>query len=243
MLLDHIVHFVDKRPKEAAEFWQQKGYHAIVGGQHLKWGTYNALLYSKDCYIEWLALENLEVAKSANHPLVDLFLYNERGFGTICIRTRSIAQLNERLLAEGIETSGVMDAERRTDAGDLIRWKLLFIKEAVSDRLPSPFFIEWEESDETRFDSLRATGAMTPDNESMEIETCVFGVQDIEGSEKKWRTILGGALQLENCVLEFQKTKQPKERLEQVRFKGGTQKLLFEEGVYYMPPTGNNKEG
>ena len=243
MLLDHIVHFVGKSPQEASEFWRQKGYHAIAGGQHLNWGTYNALLYTKDCYIEWLALENPEVAKSADHPLVDLFLHDKRGFGTICLRTDSIAQVNERLLTEGIETSGVLDAERRTGNGDLIRWKLLFIKEAVSDRLPSPFFIEWEEGDETRYESLRSTGAITPANENTEIEACVFGVQNIESSEEKWRMILGGTLQLDNCRLEFQKAEQLKERLEQVRFKGGTQKLVFEEGVYYMPPSGNNKEG
>ncbi|RNF39224.1 VOC family protein [Planococcus salinus] len=241
MYLDHVVHFVDKTPQQTADFWQRLGYPALVGGQHLKWGTHNALLYGKDCYIEWLAIRDLQTAEDANHPLVNLFLNDRKGFGTVCLRTASIAEVNERLLADGIRTSGVMDAERQTSTGDLIRWKLLFIEEPISEGLPAPFFIEWEEDDETRYENLRSAGMASPASESMEIERCVFGVHDTEASEERWRTILGGDLQLENCLLTFQQTDRPQERLEQVRFKDGTQKVAFEEGVYCLPPSGNNK--
>lgn len=243
MYLDHIVHFIEMEPEEAVTEWKTQGFHAAKGGRHMNWGTHNALLYLKDQYIEWLAIEKIAIAEEADHPLTQLLLHDKKGFGTVCLRTEEIEQLDERLKAEGIETTGVLDAERKTESGDLIKWKMLFIKEPVSDSLPFPFFIEWGESDDARYEGLRKRGAIRPENEKLSIERCVFGVRDPEASAEKWRTVLG-ALRLSNCQFEFQKTDKGKERLECVFFADGTRELSFEEGVYYVPNEGNgNKQG
>ena len=100
MYLDHIVHHVTKTPSEVAIDWSKKGLHAVIGGQHTHWGTYNALLYTKTSYIEWLALEHKEIAENANHPLINLLLHDLKtapGFGTICIRTTTIDELCQQL--------------------------------------------------------------------------------------------------------------------------------------------------
>ncbi|HSI66476.1 MAG TPA: VOC family protein [Planococcus sp. (in: firmicutes)] len=235
MLVDHIVHFISKKPEEAATYWMNLGYGAAVGGQHVNWGTKNSLLYMKDCYIEWLALENPTVASNADHPLTDWLLYERSGFGTICFRTDDLNGLDQRLKGQGFETTGVLDAERLTASGEKIQWKMLFLIEEVSDHLPNPFFIQWQESDEKRFEKLRASGMLVPESEELEIEKCIIGVADVEANEEKWRKLLGGDLQLTNGKIEFRKTDRTKERLEEVHLRGGTANLEFEEAVYRLP--------
>lgn len=235
MKLDHIVHFVRENPQETVTYWQEKGIHAAKGGRHLNWGTENVLLYLKDCYIEWLSIEKEEVALQADHPLTHQLLYDQVGFGTICLRTDNIQVLNDDLRKQGMDTSGVLTAERQTESGELIKWKMLFIKEQVSDKLPAPFFIEWQKTDAQRYQKLRDNGAIQALNETLTIERCVFGVWDTEKATTAWKTILGGSLQLDNCLIEFRKTNHPKERLEKVCFKEGVNKFEFEQGQYRLP--------
>lgn len=235
MLLDHIVHFISKKPEEAAAYWNNLGYGAAVGGRHVNWGTKNSLLYMKNCYIEWLALEDPAVATNADHPLTEWLLYEKSGFGTICFRTDDLNALDKRLKDEGFETTGVLDAERLTASGEKIQWKMLFLIEKVSDRLPAPFFIQWQGSDEERFEKLRESGMLVPESEALEIEKCILGVLDVEESEEKWKKLLGGDLQLPNGKIEFRKASSKKERLEEVRLRGGTANLQFQEGTYLLP--------
>lgn len=235
MKLDHIVHFIRQNPQNAATDWRQKGFPATVGGRHINWGTHNALLYLKDCYIEWLSMEEKEIASQADHPLTRLLLHDQIGFGTICLRTSAIREVYEDLEERGIKTSGVLDAERLTEAGQLIKWKMLFIEEAVTAWLPSPFFIEWQETDDQRYRKLREDGAIQEANEMLSIDRCVFGVWNPEETADTWRKILGGSLELPNCRIEFRKTDQPQERLEEVHFAEGKNKVEYEQGQYWLP--------
>lgn len=235
MILDHVVHFIDEEPKDAAALWKEHGFHSAIGGQHIDWGTHNALLYMKNCYIEWLAVEKAEVAENAAHPLTQLLLHDKIGFGTFCIRITEIDSLDDRLKRDGFETSGVLDANRKTADGRLIRWKMLFINETVSDRLPCPFFIQWEEDDGSRYEGLRATGALNSSNEQLAIERLVFGVHDVAASEEFFTRLLGGSLQLANSRIEFEQTDRSRERLERVYFKDGKRRVEYEGGVYYVP--------
>lgn len=239
MYLDHIVHFIEETPQQAAEHWKRKGFHSAVGGQHEQWGTHNALLYLKDCYIEWLAVEKPEVALKADHPLTELLLHDQKGFGTICLRTDDISKMDERLKNEGFETSGILDAQRKTENGDSIQWKMLFIIEKVSDELPYPFFIEWQESDEKRYAGLRKRNAIQPANEKFELESLVFGVHNPEQSRLKWARLLGTSLDLPNCRIEFKETGEQRERLEELVFRGGNAAEVYQQGVYCLPEQGN----
>lgn len=235
MELDHIVHFIRQHPQEAVVQWRQKNFHAAIGGQHVNWGTHNALLYLKDCYIEWLVVEKEEIASQADHPLTRLLLHDQLGFGTICLRTNEIQAVHEDLEGRGIKTSGILDAERRTEAGQVIKWKMLFIEETVTARLPSPFFIEWQETDAQRYMNLREAGAIQELNETLAIDRCVFGVWNPKETADAWREILGGSLELANCRIEFRKTEQPQERLEEVHFAGAENKVDYEQGRYWLP--------
>lgn len=234
MKFDHVVHFINNTPEDAVTYWNSQSLHAVAGGRHEKWGTRNALFHTKDSYIEWLALEDREVAEGADHPLTKLLLHSGRGFGTVCFRTSSIEKLNKRLTQSGFQTSGILDGSRRTVDGKLIEWKMLFINEEPSSRLPNPFFIEWKETDEERFDGLKTAGTINETQEGVTIERCVFGVEDVEEMSGRWRDLLGGSLQLPNCLIQFRSMTGKEERLEEVHFNNGTKKLVFEEGVYLL---------
>ncbi len=234
MKFDHVIHFIEDTPEQAVEFWEQQNLNAVIGGSHEKWGTRNALLYGKNSYIEWLAVEHKQIAESADYPLTQLLLHNGPGFGTVCLRVDSIADLHSRLTDLGYQTSGVLDGSRVNTEGKLIEWKMLFINEEPSARLPNPFFIQWNEPDEERFKGLRSAGVMTPDSENLEVERCVFGVEDVEEASDRWKELLDGNLQLPNCLIEFRKLEGKQERLEEVHYKNAERPVVYEQGLYVM---------
>ena len=76
------------------------GSHAVVGGRHEKWGTHNALLYTKNAYIEWLSVEKWEVAQQVDHPLTKLLLHDLEqgdGWGTVCLSVDGIGNSMRKL--------------------------------------------------------------------------------------------------------------------------------------------------
>lgn len=224
MKLDHVVYFTKKAPLEVV--WEQKelGWHTVMGGSHEEWGTYNALMYVNNAYIEWLALENERVAKASDNPLIKLYLHdreNNEGWGTICFSVEGIEDFNERLVQQGYQTSGVLNAQRKTTSGEIKRWKMLFIEQEPSDQLPYPFFIEWEIAESERFESLRADGSILQANEQLEVTTCLFNVHNAPQVVKAWQQLLGvektedTVIELSNCTLQFSEQIQndEKERL------------------------------
>ena len=219
MKLDHVVWFTERTPEAVAS--QNPG--AIVGGRHEQWGTYNALLYMQNAYMEWLAIENADKAKSSSHPLVELLKYDlstfGEGWGTLCVSTDDILALNDRLMDMDMETSGVLDASRLTSSGNLKKWKMLFILEEDFTDLPAPFFIQWEESEETRRNTLRAEGAITDDRNAERIVECVLVTKDAERTLERWCTILGAApedtdsLKLNDVRLRFMENPDERNRM------------------------------
>ncbi|MNO63714.1 hypothetical protein D3C76_544260 [compost metagenome] len=69
MKWDHLVHYVNDLSKPIASF-EDHGLVAFKGGSHKDWGTYNALSYFGLTYIEFLGIENLELAKATEHNRV-----------------------------------------------------------------------------------------------------------------------------------------------------------------------------
>ena len=220
MKLDHVVYFTNRTPEE----WVAEQ-HAVIGGRHEHWGTHNALKYVSNAYVEWLAVERPDVADKVEHPLTKLLLHDledGEGWGTICLSVDHIEQFNEEIENKGFRTSGVLDAERRTADGQLRKWKMLFVDQPVSDELPMPFFIEWEEAEAVRFAKLRQDGTISAANEKLAITECVFSVEDPLKETAEWAILLsqkvGDAndIALPNVVLKFVEHKGGKDRLNDV---------------------------
>lgn len=225
MKLDHVVYFTEKDLSQIVDGQRGEGRHAIIGGRHEKWGTYNALLYMKNAYVEWLAVEHSEIAKEAHLPLIDLLLTDLQegeGWGTICLSVEGIERFNEEIENKGFRTSGVLDAQRRTVNGQLLKWKLLFVEQSISAELPYPFFIEWEEPEENRTARLKAEGSLSPENERLAIQECIFHVKDPLKETAEWAILLsqkvGDAHQiaLPNVTLKFVEHQVKNDRLADV---------------------------
>ena len=218
--LDHVVYFSKQSPDVHVQ--QHEG--TAIGGKHKNWGTMNALTYTKNSYIEYLTVEHLEVAQKANHPLITLLLNDlecGEGWGTICFRVDNIHELNVRLRRDGWETSGVLDAERETSSGFVRKWKMLFLEQDVSNQLPYPFFIEWQETFEERMQSLREDGTLQEVNERLQIEQCVITVNNPAYRVKEWARILEvnfveHTIELPNTRIVFRYNDGSKERLSEV---------------------------
>ncbi|BAQ09006.1 hypothetical protein OXB_0534 [Bacillus sp. OxB-1] len=225
MKLDHVVYFTNKSPEEVVKEQTESGRPTVIGGRHEKWGTHNALRYVKNAYIEWLSVERPDIARSIKHPLTQLLLHDledGEGWGTLCLSVEGIEQFNEDIENKGFATSGVLEAERRTIEGQLRKWKMLFIDQPISEELPYPFFIEWEEPEDIRFTKLRADGMIDPKNEELEIKECIFGVRDPLKETGEWAVLLsqkvGAAddIRLPNVVLKFVEQTSGRERLKEV---------------------------
>lgn len=242
MKLDHIVHAIQVTPEDMTKLANSHGFHAVKGGQHEKWGTANALHFLSSSYIEWLAVEDEEIASQADHPLTELLVHDLEtgpGFLTVCLRTDDIESLNTRLTSKGFETTGVLDASRKTPEGQLLKWKMLFIKEEVSNNLPMPFFIEWEQSQEEKYANLSREGQLSANVQFLELSVVQFGVNEPEKTITTWADLLdasveGHAIQLENTRLEFVSNTSSDERLQQIDIKGtGVDNTIEIEGALY----------
>jgi len=212
MKLDHIVYFTARSPESVVAEQQKSGRHAVIGGSHERWGTQNALLYTNNAYIEWLSVEDVKVAMESNHQLTRLLLHDLKqgdGWGTICLSVDDIADFEMYINQKGFDTSGVIKALRKTPDGGVKRWKMLFINQEISDQLPFPFFIEWEETDKVRFDRLRKEGTILPSNELLKVKKCIFNTDDPDKTASQWSLLLGkekystNSIILSNILLKF----------------------------------------
>lgn len=202
--LDHVVYFTCKSPAEVVKEQNELGWHTVLGGSHEKWGTYNALMYVNNAYIEWLSVEHEEIALTADHQLVKQLLNDldkKDQWGTICLSVKGIDQFNVTLNKEGFETSGVLDAERKTITGKILKWKMLFVEQQPSSQLPLPFFIEWNDPLAIRYDKLREDGALVEDNEQLEITSCHFDVLNPREEANKWADLLKREVSGNNTII------------------------------------------
>ena len=173
MKLDHVVYFTNENLKNVVEEQNRKGYGAVMGGRHEKWGTANALLYTNNAYIEWLTIEDREKAEKAavDQPLVAQFLHDKQygdGWATVCFSVDRMEIWKEELDNKGFQTTDILSASRRTEEGQLLRWKMLFIEQTPTSELPYPFFIEWAE--------LEKQGARRSSHKEQQITECIIHI-------------------------------------------------------------------
>jgi hypothetical protein len=190
--LDHIVHFIDRHPAEAVDKVKQEGLEACMGGRHPDWGTYNSVIYLHSSYIEFLAVEEPEIAVSSENPLIQQLTKGvKRGerIGQLCFRTEHIGKLQEQIANIGINTA-IHEGRRTTQDGKLIEWKMLFAE--GEGGLPYPFFIQWEQEDEERFDDLRNMGLLLPGQELYAVKTIKILTENKIERAESWAKLLGG---------------------------------------------------
>lgn len=130
MKWDHLVHYVNDLAKPV-EIFGAHGLVAFKGGSHKDWGTYNALSYFGLTYLEFLGIENLELAKATEHNLVVKdaveLLPEHEVLSRVVIRTDDIEEVAASLKAAGLSLSPIIDGKRLDNEGRLIEWRMMTI--------------------------------------------------------------------------------------------------------------------
>jgi hypothetical protein len=162
LYFDHIVHYV-KNPKDAAYQFRQLGFHAVEGGKHPYWGTYNYLCYLQNLkYVEWIGIENEDIARNSDHPFSQTLVKDAsfgEGFSFVAIRTDELDFLAESLRRKGFRLRGPFEGSRKRKDGIVLKWRMLFFDE--NENMPI-FFIEWGQEDEQRIIDLQRLNVILP---------------------------------------------------------------------------------
>ncbi|QWU17216.1 Glyoxalase-like domain-containing protein [Paenibacillus sophorae] len=191
---DHLVHYVNNLD-QPVEIFREHGLVAFKGGSHTEWGTYNSLSYFGLTYIEFLGIENLELAKATEHnrvvkDAVDTLPEHEV-LSRVVIRTDDIEEMAASLEAAGLSLSPIMDGKRLDNKGRLIEWRMMTI-DGDFGGLVYPFIIQWKGSDEERLDRLTSSGIISPHPAgNAEIKRAVFHVSDPAAAAEHWGKLFG----------------------------------------------------
>lgn len=194
---DHIIHYVEDA-HEAQRVLKEKGFSAVAGGRHESRGSYNTLLHFGLSYIEYLAIDNVDLFKEVKAAEVkwspfwtlskDAF---REGFLRVNFRTTNLDQLAEDFRSKGLEVNGPVELSRKQPDGTLLEWKLLYANDPHSD-VPLPFFIDWKQTDEERQAFLEEKGVITEHEQGeSRIQKASYVVKDLEKTIAHWSEWFG----------------------------------------------------
>ncbi len=157
LALDHIVQIVaDLGAAQTA--LGAMGLRAVAGGRHTQWGTRNAVCHLGLPYIELLALEDRQVARTS--PFGRAVLSEaDRGDGIwrLALRTGDIERSAQAVREAGFRCAGPEPGRRQRPDGSIVQWSLAFPELPDSD-LATPMLIDWHEPDRRRLANLIGLG-------------------------------------------------------------------------------------
>ena len=192
---DHTVHYVNDL-EQALRVFRDNGLAAAYGGSHKLWGTHNALSYFGLNYIEFLAVENRELAAGLDTPNLVVkdavkLLPEHEGFSRVAIRTGNIDATASLLQQQGLDLSPIMEGKRLNTQGQWIEWRMLTISGDYQG-LVYPFVIEWKGNDTTRLEELTAAGIVVPHPAGeLTVRRAVFSVPDPAATAAHWGELFG----------------------------------------------------
>lgn len=205
---DHLVHYVNDLSK-SIEVFGEHGLAAFKGGSHKDWGTYNALSYFGLTYLEFLGIENEELAKASEHNIVvrDAVktLPEHEELSRVVLRTDDIDQVAASLHAAGLSISPILDGKRLDNEGRLIEWRMMTI-DGDFEGLVYPFIIQWSGTDEERLERLTSSGVIKSHPAGqVDIKRAVFHVSNPAAVANHWASLFGlAAIELDNNTFSLQ---------------------------------------
>ena len=121
--IDHVMICVPDLPK-AVDAYTRMGFDVRPGGVHTGRGTENAIAFNAEDYIELLGLRDRAeyLAASPGGRLVE-FLGKGGGFRYVAVQSDDLAADVAAMRGRGVDVSDVTDGQRRTPAGQTLRWK------------------------------------------------------------------------------------------------------------------------
>ncbi|WP_312114162.1 VOC family protein [Brevibacillus reuszeri] len=190
LALDHLVHFLDRPPVEATEKFRQHGFHAVAGGRHEPWGTWNSLSYFGLSYVEFLSIEVRALAERSENPLIRQLVEEialGEGLAQIALRTNRMNEWVNKLQKKDLIVQGPVAGSRKREDGSILSWRMLFFEDPQS-KLRPPFLIEWQQSDEERENDLKKRGSIAPHpNQSNSLQQVGVAAAELEDAVQTWK--------------------------------------------------------
>lgn len=139
-MIDHLVYAAPELDEAVTEIEERFGVRAAGGGQHLGLGTHNRLLaLGPRTYLEIIAPDPGQPEPAAPRPF-GVEGVTRPGLAGWAVTCADIDQARAAAAAGGFDPGDVIDGQRRTATGEVLRWRL------TSNALTGgvvPFLISW----------------------------------------------------------------------------------------------------
>ena len=139
--IDHIIYTASSLEEGMDQIEALLGFRPIVGGQHPKWGTHNALLSLGNAYLEVLAPDP-SLAIPAKGLWMSEQFKSQPQLSTWVLQTDSIEQLREKAKSDGIALGPIESGKRQKPNGEWLKWQLTD-PYALPFGGALPFLISW----------------------------------------------------------------------------------------------------
>jgi len=156
--IDHIVYAFQNLNDGIKYIKDLTGITATIGGQHLNFGTHNALIsLGPKCYLELIAPDPTNVFNGSRWMSTDII--EEPTITRWSINTQNIAEDAQILSAINHELGEIITGERQLHNGGLLKWQMTKpSKQGLVE--PLPFLLDWSQSDNHPCDSLEQDGKL-----------------------------------------------------------------------------------
>lgn len=143
--LDHLVYTTPDLARGVAEIEALSGVRASPGGQHLGWGTHNALAaLGSGAYLEIIAPDPAQPAPAHPRPF-QLDSVPSSRLLTWALRCEGIEAVVEKAAAEGLLLGEILSGSRARQDGTVLSWRLSSPWTLAEQGLV-PFLIDWGSS-------------------------------------------------------------------------------------------------
>ncbi len=193
MKIDHFMYAVASLDEGVAWAEDLFGVAPAFGGSHVGLSTRNALLGLGDSYLEIIAPDP---AQQVENQMVERMLKLRTG-GLVTWAAEGDLAATKGLLEEaGISSVGPAETRRRTAAGGLLIWDLLFPQDGGYGM---PFFIDWRDCPHPAATTpvggrLVSFGISTPDAEELGAVLAGLGLDvEVSEGEPEMRVVIEGA--------------------------------------------------
>ena len=140
--VDHLVYTSARLETGMDEIEQQLGVRPVRGGQHLEFGTHNALLsLGRTTYLEVIAYDPELKMPDRGLPF-GIGKFAESRLATWALRSESISECAAAANSAGLKTGAIQSGSRQTPDGKVLSWQLSDPYAMLLDGTV-PFLIDW----------------------------------------------------------------------------------------------------
>ena len=144
--IDHLVYAVTNLEEAIEELESKLGVRPIIGGQHVSFGTKNALIrLNEGMYFEVLAIDH-QNTKVAPPRWMGVDLLTKNQITRWAVTSRDLQNDVQVLEEYDVGLGHILNGSRQTPDGKLLQWELTVPKPEPEVELV-PFCIDWNKSE------------------------------------------------------------------------------------------------